>query len=285
MNLEHANRFIWENARLLERAIFELHFNDGEAERLLAILKTYQNPDGGFGQALEPDLRAPGSQPLYTEFALHTLYEANLRDPQLAWEACNFVARHADLQRGIPAIFAGARQFPHAAHWDSPTADQPAPDRLVSLVGLLHWQGIRHPWLSQAVESSLKYLAASRLDDAHTLANAFCLLESLPADHRTEALFTRLSEALPAARFYCAYAPISGYALTPLDFAPTPSAYCRQLFTTAQIEAHLDDLASQQDQDGGWPIQWEPPPGSAAMEWRARKTVNSLHTLRAYGRI
>ena len=61
--LEKGENFIWENARLLERAIFSYHFYSGSDIRILEILKTYQNEDGGFGHALEPDLRTPDSHP------------------------------------------------------------------------------------------------------------------------------------------------------------------------------------------------------------------------------
>jgi hypothetical protein len=42
---------------------FELFFDGGGAEPVLAALRAYRNPDGGYGQGLEPDLRAPESQP------------------------------------------------------------------------------------------------------------------------------------------------------------------------------------------------------------------------------
>ena len=64
--LEKGANFIWENARLLERAIFEYRFLGGSADRIPLILRLYQNADGGFGHALEldscvPDSRSPHS--------------------------------------------------------------------------------------------------------------------------------------------------------------------------------------------------------------------------------
>ena len=74
MMLIKGKDFIWNNARSLERAIFARRFCAGSGKRILEILRNDQNPDGGFGHALEPDLRAPDSQPLFVEFALRTLY-------------------------------------------------------------------------------------------------------------------------------------------------------------------------------------------------------------------
>jgi len=59
----------------------------------------------------------------------------------------------------------------------------------------------------------------------------------------------------------------------------------RQIFTQAHIEAHLGDLDAHQQEDGGWPILWQPPGEIAQWEWRGHKTVSALYTLRAYGRI
>ena len=111
------------------------------------------------------------------------------------------------------------------------------------------------------------------------------MLESLPDRTTTDDLFDKLEKELFEADFFRADVPVTGYGLTPLDFAPTPDSYCRRIFSDSQIEAHLTDLESKQEDDGGWPIQWEPPGGMAKLEWRSHKIVSALFTLRAYGRI
>lgn len=283
--LEKGANFIWANARQLERAIFEYRFTSGSPARIIQILKTYQNEDGGFGNALEPDLRAPDSQPLFLEFGLHTLYDCGLRAPDLAARACDFLSQHADLKQGIPLIYPSARQYPLAGHMETPSVEQPTLDRLVGLVGMLKWQGVRHPWLTKAVDACMAYVTSVRCTDAHTINTAFCLLESLSKEKDVAKYFHKLAGDLETAHFFVAGAPVDTYGLTPLDFAPTPEAYCRGLFTATQIDAHLDDLQTHQEEDGGWPILWNPPSGVAHCEWRAHQTLKALVTLRAYGRI
>lgn len=282
--LEKGTGFIWRYARLLERAVFEYRFFGGDAGRVLEILKTYQNADGGFGHALEPDVRAPDSQPLFLEFALNTLRECNLRDADIADSACDFLENHADLARGIPPLLPSSGSYPRAAHWVSSTGESPSFDRLVGLVGLTNWQGGKSIWLSEATESCLMRMDRTEFSDAHTILTAFSLLESL-ADAAPPKLFDGLADQLLRARFYCSDAPVTGYCLTPLAFAPSPDSYCSPLFTEAQLDAHLDDLLSAQEPDGGWPINWEPPGEMATWEWRAHRTLNALSTLRAYERI
>ena len=70
---DHAETFIWSNARLLERRLFAYHFRGGARQAVLAALRAYQNEDGGFGQALEPDIRCPDSQPVPVQHALEIM--------------------------------------------------------------------------------------------------------------------------------------------------------------------------------------------------------------------
>jgi hypothetical protein len=285
VSLERGTIFIWQNARLLERAIFSYRFYDGSPATIVRALQAYQNDDGGFGHALEPDLRAPESQALYTGFALNTLYECNLREPALASRACEFVASHADLTAGIPMIIPSSANYPRATHWNNPASARPSLQVLVGLVGMLNWQGISNPWLNKAVGACLEYIATTPYNDAHEIQTAFALLESLPQDEQVARLYAKFARELVTARFFIREVPITTYGLTPLEYAPTPDSYCRRLFSADQIESHLVELASQQQEDGGWPINWEPPSEMARLEWRARKTVQALSVLRAYGRI
>ena len=59
VDLRAARGFMAGHARLLDRRRFEFLFGDGDAELVLAALRAYRNPDGGYGHGLEPDLRAP----------------------------------------------------------------------------------------------------------------------------------------------------------------------------------------------------------------------------------
>jgi hypothetical protein len=68
MPIDHpaAESFIWTAARLVDRHRYALWFKDGRVEPIIDALRGYRNPDGGFGHALEPDLRCPASQPAPT---------------------------------------------------------------------------------------------------------------------------------------------------------------------------------------------------------------------------
>ena len=87
------------------------------------------------------------------------------------------------------------------------------------------------------------------------------------------------------ASFYLAEPGAPGYGLTPLQLCPMPDAVGRHAFPDELLETHLEHLLSQQQEDGGWPISFEPPSPAAALEWRGRWTLDALSTLRAYAKI
>lgn len=60
---EKTRMFVYRNSRPLDIARWQYHFEDGSKEAVLTALAPYQNEDGGFGHALEPDSWNPNSTP------------------------------------------------------------------------------------------------------------------------------------------------------------------------------------------------------------------------------
>lgn len=68
-------------------------------------------------------------------------------------------------------------------------------------------------------------------------------------------------------------------------WAAQASEYCWRTLSGATIDEHLEALAARQQDDGGWPITWEPPSPAAVYEWRAFVTIKWLGVLANYGRL
>lgn len=66
------------NARILDRQRFEALVNDSDVARygIIQGLDAYRNTDGGYGWGLEPDLRAPESQPAAAQHMLEAVADA-----------------------------------------------------------------------------------------------------------------------------------------------------------------------------------------------------------------
>jgi len=58
------------NARELEMALWNYHFENGEKDDVINALAYYQNEDGGFGNTVEPDSWNPNSAPYNTLIAI-----------------------------------------------------------------------------------------------------------------------------------------------------------------------------------------------------------------------
>ena len=60
----------------------EILFENGSKEEVLKALSVYQNEDGGFGSALEPDCWNPNSAPVQTWVATEIIREIELDDQE-----------------------------------------------------------------------------------------------------------------------------------------------------------------------------------------------------------
>jgi hypothetical protein len=283
--LERAAEFVWTHGRLLERRLFEWRFLGGEREKAVEALIAYRNPDGGFGHALEPDLRCPTSQPLFCDFALKALRALGAPDAGVGRSTADFLASVAAPDGLLPAILPDAQRFPRASHWSGAEPIEPGLNMTLGCAASLHALGVRHEWLERATETGFAAIGSERISDAHVLHGVSLFLDSAPDGERAAKLRSRLGEGLAGAQWFIPRAPVERYGLTPLHYAPTPDSSWRPLFPQADLDGHLDDLLARQRDDGGWPIYWEPPGSAAVSEWRACWTLEALTTLDAWGRL
>ncbi len=73
--MEEIRRWMHRNARPLELALWSQRKEGGSRDAVLGELALYQNEDGGFGNALEPDSWNPDSTPYTTRYALTVLQD------------------------------------------------------------------------------------------------------------------------------------------------------------------------------------------------------------------
>lgn len=72
--------WMYRNARHLEWCLWQYHFENGSKEAVVDALMVYQNEDGGFGNALEPDCWNPNSSPYTTSYAISVLKQIDFMD-------------------------------------------------------------------------------------------------------------------------------------------------------------------------------------------------------------
>lgn len=283
--------FVRAHARPLDVALFDFWFRGGPAGAVEAALVHFQNADGGFGNALEPDFRLPGSSVMATTVALQYLRKIDAPETApLVADAIRFLNATFD-----PAVggWAGlppeANDHPRAFwwNWEGPPAGYPGNPSAEAL-GYLY----RYPAhadadvLAAAERAALDYFAAAGEVEWHEVLCWIRLYELAPAAIRAR-LEPRLRE-LVAAAVSLDPASWDEYSPRPLQFASSPDAPFYDV-VAAGVPADLDRLASAREADGAWSPPWswgrydEVWPQARA-DWRGFLTVHSLRTLALNGR-
>ena len=282
-----AETFIWQNARLIDRHLFARLFCQGPLDPIIVTLKAYQNPDGGFGQALEPDNRCPASQPIFVETALHILDRSDaLRDARVQAElllpACDYLASIATQAGGVPFVLPSANPYLHTPWMGAPDHPPAALNPTASIAGLLLKAGLRHPWVEAASAYCWQEIAASQSEGFHDILPMVTFLENAPQRPQAALQLERIAARVRSKHLVELDPKAGGYVQLPLDWAPQPASFFRPFFDGDTIRLHLSALAARQRPDGGWPISWDTVSPAAEAEWRGLVTLNALATLHAY---
>ncbi|MEU6354353.1 hypothetical protein ABZ896_34345 [Streptomyces sp. NPDC047072] len=293
--LFRAEHFVWLTARVLEQRLFAYHFLNGDPDPVETALDAYRNADGGYGHALEPDLRGPVSQPLHTAHALRVLDAVGRCGGQRVERVCRYLTSASTPDGALPAVTPAQRGYPTAPFL--PVLDNPPSELLATgpVVGLLHGNEVWHAWLFRATDFC--WQAVESLEDSHPyeIQAAVAFLDSAPDRPRAEAAADRLGRLVRERRFavldpaHPEQFPVSpGYAPAehhfPYDFARTADSLARAWFTDDELGRSLDFLAAEQQEDGGWPVRWHQWSPATALEARPMVTIEALRTLRSYGR-
>jgi hypothetical protein len=285
-DFDKAAAFIAANARVLDQRRFERLFADGSATPVRDAVAAYRNADGGFGHALEPDLRGPGSQPAAAEMALRVLDEADAWDENLVRGACDWLTAVAPEEGGAAFVEAAPlADGPHAPWW---VPEQGHPASLIAtgmITGTLHARGFQHPWLGQATEVMWTRISQAGAETGgYEMFGVLRFLQHVPDRDRARAALGQVGPLLLENKLVALDPEAAGEVHSPLDFAPLPDSLARALFDEATIKAHLDHLAHAQRDDGGWTFNWPAWSPAAERDWRGFLTVDALCVLRANGR-
>lgn len=276
-----AEHFLLRNARLIDRHRYAFAFQSGSTAPILSVLDAYRNLDGGYGNALHPDLRGHGSQPLTTAAALHHLGEIGALTRDRTTGACRYLTSVTDDDGGVPCVLPTVRHTEAAPWWRETRDFSGALDPTATIAGLLHAHHSSDPWRDRATAFCWTRLSTLNWTTPGEAAAICTFLQHVTDRPRARAEFDRIA---PMIRVVIDLDP-AGHGHRPLDFATRPDHIARRLFTDAEIEEHLDALREEQQNDGGWNLGREPWTDSTRCEWRAIITLRRLLTLHAYGRI
>lgn len=297
---QRATAFMDTAARPLERELYRYYFAQGSTAEALQELAQYQNPDGGFGRGLEPDLRVDCSSALATSNGLVTL--RNLATPAgnpLVQGAVSYLLNTYDPDARVwPVVPPEVNDAPHAP-WmghDDKLADRwygfLANPRATIVASLQYYSSLVPANLLKQLLAAVHEHLEGHIDsidmhelhcfadllDVNTLRSA--MRESMTRQLRSA--LARLVETEPAAW--------GSYNLRPLAVVSSPESPFADLFPEG-LERNLDYLIQGQLEDGTWPITWSwgddyPDVWPVAeAEWKGIMIVMNMRTLKAFGRL
>lgn len=140
MNFKQARKYIYRNARVLDGARWKYLFEDGSQEDVLQALLEYQNKDGGFGHALEPDCWNPNSAPIQTWVATEIIKEVNLEDKNhpIIKGILSYLSSGADFDGHTWFnTISTNNDYPHAPWWDYQPVQSLPYNPTASLIGFI----------------------------------------------------------------------------------------------------------------------------------------------------
>ncbi len=270
-----AERFLGDNGRDIDRAVFDHHFGNMPSADMLGVLARYQNSDGGFGHGLEPDIQAPDSNPFATELALLICLQAGVStDHPLLGRTVRYLEGTQDEDGGwrfSPAVYEHPLA-PWFAAWEWPSLN-PA----CTTSGLLRELGLGSERLHARVEALFEQMADPddllEGDFYAVRPYAYYFLPEWP--HPLRELYVSgvlwwlirqhaRGELADAAHFFA--------------YVRNPDTYTGRLMPERILTEELDRLQAEQSEDGGWVSPYDP-------HWRGWTTVQNLLVLRRFGRV
>lgn len=294
LRLSRAQSFMASHARVLDRFRFEAVATDSDAARRAIIrgLDAYRNPDGGYGWGLEPDLRAPESQPAAALHALEALADAGPATSPHAAALLDWLNAVTLPDGGLPFALPIRDPVGCAPFW---VQADPAVSSLqiTAAVATAAYRAARwdesvrnHPWLATATRYCFD--AIRRIDEApfaYVLSFALQFLD-IASDTHPEAreLLGRLGQFVPRDGALAVVGGAEGETLHLLNYAPEPGRPIRELLDSKAVSEDLDRLEQGQLQDGGWAVDFASYSDAASLEWRGYVTVGAVAVLRMNGR-
>lgn len=292
MDKNKAIKFVIQNARPLELAIYKYFFENESNQFVIDELSKFQNSNGGFGHALEPDFFNPNSSPIATNDAIITLCRINAldRDTDIVKGIVRYLESHnsfnEDKKRWLFAIDSN-KDYPHAIWWEKKGDGISKFNPSISLAAFMVCYGNRTSLYEEIIKEGFEYLQTGEEisgDDINCYLLAYELLTANSINDIVD--LDAFKDLLCKAIGNCICKDTEKY---DVEYVPMPSVIFagRYLdFITPKIKplitAEKDILSKLQKEDGGFDISWKwYTPYSEEYEqarawWRPRITIEKL---------
>ncbi|NNF36743.1 MAG: hypothetical protein HKN68_21760 [Saprospiraceae bacterium] len=286
-----ARDFILTNARMIERRLFQFHFENDGPEGVYHAVYAYRNSDGGFGHGMEPDTASPESQPLFSIMALETLDEVECLTKELILDDFMPYFESVTTEKGgIPWMLKPTSDYPCADHFKT-VKEWAALSTTAPLLGILEKYKVEIPWMEKA--EKFVWTEIDRIKEKHVFCH-LCVprrlqfLKHTNSRGKAEKALNDLKEWILADGVLCTDKSDEGWGLYgkphSLYYAPSSGSILNPIFSKEIIDADLKELINRQKDDGRWDT-WYGLSEGMKIEWAGIQTLWTLKTLKNYNRI
>lgn len=303
---EEIRLWIYRNSRQLDLMMWQYEFENGNKDNVLSALSHYQNVDGGFGNALEPDCWNPNSTPYTTLSAISKLYNIYFTDtshPIMQGIIRFFESGVHSTGDGWLFSIPSNDDYPRAPWWTyDPNANEYEHKgvTLGIVCFVLQFVNRESELYKKAFAIAKKLL--SKLKEPDNLGDmglsGYCMIlekikqldlaDQFDIDFYSIAIKKLVDEAI--VRDVSQWV---NYCVRPSQFISTPdSPYFED--NEDIVEKELDYLIDTRHDNGVWGITWqwwenyEKYPKEFAISenwWKADKAISTLKLLRSFGRL
>jgi hypothetical protein len=301
---EKARAFMYLNARPLDMARWQYHFECGSKDAVINALSFYQNADGGFGHALEADAWNPNSSPIQTWAATEILREVGFTDGR--HPVIRGILRYLDSGRDFDGAgwfntVKSNNDFPHAPWWhtESESVCHNGYNPTACLAGfIIRFAEADSPLYALgariAGEAAAYLMAADDLNDMHTISCFISLAQYLDESGKTglichESVLKKLRAAVDRVLTRDVSAWQDSYVCRPSQFfRSADSLFYPGNEDIARFEC--DFIENSQTADGSWNVTWawaDYPEQWALSKnwWKADIVIKNLLYLRGFSRL
>lgn len=292
---QKACNFIEKHARTLDKKLFDFYFERASVTSVREEILMYQNEDGGFGNAIEPDFRLKRSSPMATSVGLQYCSEIKLApDDPIIESAIKYLVKTYQTEGGYwPNTFKDVNEEPHAPWWSIgeivPPSEAKWPNPNAELVGYMNRYSTHVPKDSLIDLNKRAVLNINNSEyiegfiyDILCWNRAYQYLPSplrIKVEKKIERTLRKvqptIEETLREVRIFA--------------LAPNPQSLMYRLFPN-EVNSLIEREIDKQSKDGGWWPTWEWGQYEdvweiAKVDWAGKITVECLIALDQYNLI
>lgn len=290
-SFDKAVGYVERHARPIDRALLAHLFTGGPVEAVIDAAAAYQNDDGGFGRAIEPDFRVPDSSVTATTVAFQYLVAVDApADHEVVRRGIAYLrATYDAVARAWPPVCPRIVDHPRAGWWEfypamafDPSSGQWGNPNAEAIGYLRRYRALLdEAWVAERVADATAWLTTVEKPEAHALSCGLRFAESL--DGEAYAIAMRRVAELAVGVVTGDAASWAEYGPQPVWYARSPDSPVTRAFGDRVVE-NLRFVIATQSADGSWQPTWawgryEDDWPTAKAEWAGHLTVANLRLL------